>query len=155
MKCLTCGNKTKSERNKFCSRKCLYTNESWKEHVRRSTKEAIIRHGTLEDKKCLACLLEFEPWNYKQAICGTCDQKISKKQKLRILRYKISLSELNELESHEKCDLCEKKPQHVDHDHVTSKTRGFLCPACNTALNRLEQDPSWPARARKYLEGAN
>jgi len=41
----------------------------------------------------------------------------------------------------------------VDHCHKTGKVRGLLCRQCNSAIGRLQDDPSIVRRAADYLEG--
>lgn len=51
------------------------------------------------------------------------------------------------------CALCLiREADNVDHDHVTGKTRGFLCTACNAALQKCWSDPAWRLRAIEYLD---
>lgn len=41
---------------------------------------------------------------------------------------------------------------YVDHDHQSGRVRGLLCNACNTAIGRLEEDPSRFDAAASYLK---
>lgn len=50
------------------------------------------------------------------------------------------------------CVLCPRAPQFVDHCHKTGKVRGLLCPMCNAALGRIEEDNTWAERALEYLK---
>lgn len=38
-----------------------------------------------------------------------------------------------------------------DHNHITGQVRGLLCPRCNPALERIENDREWARRALEYL----
>jgi uncharacterized protein YuzB (UPF0349 family) len=40
----------------------------------------------------------------------------------------------------------------VDHDHVTGDARGFICPACNTALGHVRDDPAHLMALIHYLD---
>jgi len=40
----------------------------------------------------------------------------------------------------------------VDHDHRTKRIRAMICPACNTALGSMKDDPKRLRRAADYLE---
>lgn len=44
---------------------------------------------------------------------------------------------------------------YVDHDHVTGKLRGLLCPSCNTAIGLFKESPALFAAAVKYLQGSS
>jgi len=51
------------------------------------------------------------------------------------------------------CALCYEIPAtHIDHDHVTGKVRGALCPRCNLNLGILES--GWASMATEYLMSA-
>ena len=67
------------------------------------------------------------------------------------------------------CALCKKPPPelgsrgkngrnrgrlYVDHNHITGKVRGLLCPACNTQLGPLFNNVQLLAAVIKYLEAA-
>src|SRR5258708_32294018 len=46
------------------------------------------------------------------------------------------------------CGICKAKPPFgyrkrlsMDHDHITKKFRGLLCPCCNSFLGRIADDP--------------
>lgn len=40
---------------------------------------------------------------------------------------------------------------HLDHDHETGATRGFLCLDCNQGLGKLRDSPDLLLRALVYL----
>jgi len=52
------------------------------------------------------------------------------------------------------CAICNKpsdKTLHIDHDHVTGRVRGLLCPNCNTGIGMLQEDLIILNRAIEYL----
>ena len=73
-------------------------------------------------------------------------------------RYGISMTLENYLTLLERqggvCAICKKPPGRkrlaVDHDHVSKKTRGLLCVACNNGLGIYEKNIE---RFRRYLGG--
>jgi len=51
------------------------------------------------------------------------------------------------------CDMNYNRGEyHVDHDHVTGKVRGILCPPCNTGLGNFKDNISNLRNAISYLE---
>lgn len=51
------------------------------------------------------------------------------------------------------CALCEQRePKHIDHCHETGRVRGLLCPSCNTALGKFDDNPALLRKAMSYLE---
>ena len=51
------------------------------------------------------------------------------------------------------CLLCDKrKPEHVDHDHVTGQVRGVLCSCCNQGLGDFRDSAATLRAAIDYLE---
>ena len=61
------------------------------------------------------------------------------------------------VEQNFKCAICDRdrdvfaKPFVVDHDHRTGAVRALLCPACNTAIGLLGDDPKILRRAATYI----
>lgn len=54
-----------------------------------------------------------------------------------------------------KCLICEKVPEkglHLDHDHLSGRTRGLLCSCCNQGIGSFMDDPEILAKAAKYIE---
>ena len=52
------------------------------------------------------------------------------------------------------CDLCGRRPKggcYKDHDHLTRKHRGMLCPSCNTGLGLFHDDPELLRKAIRYV----
>ena len=89
-------------------------------------------------------------------------QKEETKEKARNARlqkcYGVTLEKLNNATV---CEICSVAlviggtgPDSVcvDHDHVTNKTRGFLCNHCNRALGLFKDDSDIVAKAKAYLD---
>jgi len=59
-----------------------------------------------------------------------------------------------------KCAICQRdrdqfqKDFVVDHNHGTGKVRALLCPACNTAIGLLGDNPEIMERAAAFVRGA-
>jgi hypothetical protein len=76
--------------------------------------------------------------------------------------YGLSEEQFNKiLEQQDHCCAICSAPQtsfarrpHVDHDHKTGFIRGLLCPRCNTALGKLDDDVQILRRAIDYLENS-
>lgn len=57
-----------------------------------------------------------------------------------------------------KCEACGisakelKKGLHLDHDHKTGKSRGWLCVRCNTALGSVKDSVETLTKLIKYLK---
>jgi hypothetical protein len=52
------------------------------------------------------------------------------------------------------CEVCSRAcdPLHLDHDHASGKTRGWLCGPCNRAIGLLRDDPALVRALAYYLE---
>lgn len=54
------------------------------------------------------------------------------------------------------CAICSRKltqaKSHIDHDHLTNRRRGLLCPQCNKAIGLLGDDIDTIRKALEYLE---
>jgi hypothetical protein len=53
----------------------------------------------------------------------------------------------------EVCECCKTKPRKwcLDHDHVTSEFRGWLCERCNTGIGKLGDNLNGVINAVNYL----
>lgn len=72
------------------------------------------------------------------------------------LRYGISEAQFEKLVRKQggTCAICRKRPaEHVDHDHVSGKTRAVLCFYCNRGLGKFREDRRCIRKARGYLKG--
>lgn len=73
----------------------------------------------------------------------------------RLSRYGLTPSEYENMfvRQRGRCLGCQKSliRIHVDHDHVTGKVRGLLCPRCNAALGFAMEDPATLRRLVAYL----
>lgn len=90
---------------------------------------------------------------YPSAYCKSCN-RVLYRQNLEYFKltgrkdhlkrsYNLSLADFEDLKSIQegKCAICKQEQNlHVDHDHVTKKTRGLLCRSCNTGIGLLGED---------------
>lgn len=78
--------------------------------------------------------------------------------KTKIKKYNLNNMELKTLfETYKSCCICSNyfesdRKTFIDHDHVTGKVRGLLCPSCNTALGLFKDNISILKSAITYLE---
>lgn len=76
-------------------------------------------------------------------------------------KFGLSLEQYNELykKQNNRCAIClceqGKKSFHVDHDHITGKIRGLLCPCCNLALGSFKDSILVMKNAIIYLEASD
>ena len=87
-------------------------------------------------------------------------ERARQSHKFRLLRsrYGVSRSEYENLMriAGGVCELCGSG--HIlslDHCHQSGLVRGILCMRCNTAMERFDEMPDFPARVVKYLEKHN
>lgn len=74
--------------------------------------------------------------------------------------YKLSLSEYEQMlrDQEGNCAICGRSPDGfkrafaVDHDHVSGKVRGILCPDCNRGLGGFRDDLAIVEKAVEYLK---
>jgi|APSaa5957512622_1039677.scaffolds.fasta_scaffold05884_5 hypothetical protein len=90
------------------------------------------------------------------------DMKSRESRKDRMLRhrYGITFDEFILMYNNQNgnCMICEKPKSHlgrkgiqVDHCHTTGVVRGLLCPSCNTAIGRFENDIPLFTKVVSYL----
>jgi recombination endonuclease VII len=100
--------------------------------------------------------------------CKPCHNAIGKRNRERLhgstrhyhltRRYGIGALEVEQMIKQQGgvCAICrERKPEHVDHDHVTGKVRGILCFGCNGGLGQFQDNTGWLARAIEYVTRHN
>lgn len=145
--CAVCGNPT-GMNYACCSRECSYKNPARSENIRTSQLAL-----TYPEQTCDGCGKSFEPHNFRQKFCETC--RVDGPLRTWMQRYKISGLEVKRLfeENDGKCALCPRKAKYIDHDHVSGKIRGALCPMCNNAIGRLEEF-GWIEKANEYIKKA-
>jgi fructose-1,6-bisphosphatase len=70
--------------------------------------------------------------------------------------YNLTIDQFNDLMSKQegKCAICNIMMVRlsVDHDHVTGKVRGLLCPTCNRAIGMFKDNPLIMRSAANYIE---
>lgn len=95
---------------------------------------------------------------YRKTTCKLCVRSVAKvRQKLRIeadypeedYQCPICLRDATEASG---CGGINKSPWALDHDHLTSKFRGWLCHSCNRTLGGLKDDFGILNRIKTYLK---
>ena len=140
--CFVCG---KDTFKKYCSRECQYSDPLRSEAIRSKQLGLVYK-----EKECAGCSATFTPHNFRQKFCNIC--KIDVSLRARMGRYNLTGVEVTSLmlSNNGKCALCNRQSKYVDHDHSTGKVRGALCPGCNTALSRVDEE-GWLERAKNYV----
>lgn len=88
--------------------------------------------------------------------CALCDgahhaKGLCKPHYDRARRYRLSVADLRLIDARERCDICPRDPEVVDHDHATGAVRGVLCSDCNKALGLLRDAIPTLHAAIQYL----
>lgn len=96
---------------------------------------------------------------YDDARASDPNRRMAKRNARLVREYGITLADYAVMLDfqHGRCAICGDFPAHdkvlhVDHCHLTGKVRGLLCPNCNHALGKLQDDPVKLRRAADYLE---
>ena len=88
---------------------------------------------------------------------------IAQEARDRILKYRYSMTQQDYIDLYNKqngkCAICQddkplggKNGLYIDHDHITNKVRGLLCPSCNSAIGKLKERKDILLRAIEYLK---
>jgi len=95
---------------------------------------------------------------YRKTTCKLCVRSVAKvRQELRLEAdypdddYQCPIC-LRNAEEAAGCGGTNKSPWALDHDHLTSKFRGWLCHSCNRTLGGLKDDFGALDRIRTYLK---
>ena len=112
-------------------------------------------------KTCEACKELFSPASYRQRWCDVCTG--TGKYRKRLTAYGLSAPVLERMLARQNncCKVCDRhfpegfssdrrKTLYIDHDHVTGKVRGLVCPKCNNGLSYLDR-PEWLKSAMRYM----
>jgi len=101
---------------------------------------------------CRSCYDKYFYYNIR------CEQRKGKRYKEGLKhRYGITIADYDSMYSKQKgvCAICAKPPKtkrlNVDHDHITNRVRGLLCPKCNASLGFFEL---YANKAHEYLSRA-
>ncbi len=94
--------------------------------------------------------------------CRKCAKDGLRKRKL-FNSYGLTLEKYNTLfESQNlRCAICKsdnsgtEREWHIDHDHVSGKTRSILCHHCNLALGHAKDNPKLLRKMADYIESYN
>ena len=120
-------------------------------------------NGYFKEKECRFCKTIFKPVAPSHHYCSD-DCAIKAGAESYIFRnYGITLDTYYQIykEQKGKCYICQQEgftikdsiriSLLIDHDHMTGKVRGLLCPNCNRALGLLKDDLEYINRAKEYL----
>lgn len=110
--------------------------------------------------RCKKCLSEKEKKDKKaKKAYETAKRADARKESSLKRHYNISLGEFEVMLANQSgvCAICGREPDGfqrafaVDHDHITGRVRGILCPDCNRGLGGFQDDPELLRKAAEYL----
>jgi Recombination endonuclease VII len=114
------------------------------------------RFKNIEDLTCVICGNSFlRTSSNHRKYCKECVP--DKSWRGRAQRYGIGKKQWDVLlkKQNNKCALCDKNPEVVDHCHKEGIVRGLLCNACNTGLKILDSCPNFLQRSLEYVGVSN
>jgi Recombination endonuclease VII len=101
---------------------------------------------------CIICNIKFKRISSNHKIyCKKCVP--DKSWRARAQRYGIGKPQWDALiiKQNNKCVLCEKIPEVIDHCHKTHIVRGLLCSGCNIQIAKMDNCREWLIKAIKYI----
>lgn len=161
--------------SKNITRKCKYCDNEPKKNLSSGRNKGYNR--TCGSKICLkkqyedtyVCILKGRVKNNVNGKCDVCEKEFKrlspshkrycidcvpdKSWRARAQRYRIGKPQWQEIieKQKNKCCLCDKKPEVVDHCHQTGKIRGLLCNSCNLKVGIIEKDINFIDKTFNYL----
>ena len=102
--------------------------------------------------------------NYQRRVTTNPARRLKNRTDSLRRLYKLTVPEYEAMLKNQKdrCAICGDKPNpngvraasrlHVDHDHLSGKTRALLCSRCNTAVGLMLDDPDRLRAAAEYIE---
>ena len=138
-------------------------------------------YRTCGDEECLnaqykdtyVCISKGKKKKNENYTCQICDEKFrsesgnhiryckkcvpDKSWRGRAQRYSIGKPQWDQLiiKQNNKCCLCNKIPEVVDHCHIEGIVRGLLCNSCNINLKILESSDEYLSKVLKYIGRTN
>lgn len=111
-------------------------------------------------KECKRCGGEAVSYPTSQQYCKPCHRDVMREHRLKKL-YGVSPAVYNAMKEElgSRCMICghpegdSTRALHIDHSHVTGKTRGLLCLRCNQVLGRVKDNWWLLDRLSDYLKG--
>lgn len=137
------------------------TNEEVFDNPKRALSLAFVRAAGKDEKLfklCLKCMQVSDTCPRNKYSCAECNSTQTK------LRYHNKNMAQADYPPGPSCEICEKlftdvkgwkrwaKGYCFDHDHITGKFRGWLCPPCNIALGLAEDNVVILSKMIRYLE---
>lgn len=160
-------------------RKCKYCFNEPKRNINKSRNKGYLT--TCGSKECLraqyddfhVCISKGRIKNPVDYVCVVCSESFIGKSgrnkkyckecvpdnswRTRAARYRIGKKQWDLLlkKQNDKCALCERNPEVVDHCHKKGIVRGLLCSRCNINLSVFERDQDYLDRVLKYTRITN
>lgn len=157
-KCKYCENDVKKNikdgRNKGYYRTCgseLCVKAQYKDKIVCALKGRIKNQ---EDLACVICgnIFVRASSNHKK-YCKECVPDKSWRGRANLYGIGKKQWDLFLINQDDKCALCERIPEVVDHCHKDGIVRGLLCGSCNIQIAKMDKDRKWLKKAVNYIGG--
>ncbi len=158
-------------------RKCKYCENEKKKNLTSGRHKGY--YTTCGSKVCLrmqyddhhVCIKKGRLKDKKSGICDVCDEEFIRTSaghrryclkcvpdrawRSRAKRYRIGKPQWDKMlfEQKNKCALCQRNPEVVDHCHNSGVVRGLLCNVCNVLIKILDMDKEYLNKSIVYTGG--